>query len=223
MAFQFKPATGVEDAAEVAYEVPPIPAGVSYALRQAIDGYTKVVLGDAPGSDDDAFAAIQRFQPNGIPDVIAKLIYGTHFDARGAYGEQLLIVSTSDVTSQIAAAECALADLYRLMPDDWTSARANYEAALAAERDFDARVYKPAAAVEDAGGPPVPPEIEGQDERLNTALHSAERILLETPAPDLAAFAFKYLICYADDRGYDGYTAELCADAKRLLAETPDG
>ena len=223
MGFQFVRAEGVEDVADNVYEMPPLPLGVSYSLRKLIETYTQRVLGNDPAKEDDAFAAIDRFKPNGLPDAIAKLLYGLHYDTMGSDGERLLIIDTPDKTGRIMATQSAIADLYSLMPQGWAATRAYYEAARAVEQDYDRRVWGPAWQQDNAGLSKVPASIEAEMERLQDIRCEAENVLLDTPAPDLAAFAFKYLICFDDDRDLNGHHEALCAEAKRLIAETTNG
>ena len=218
MSFMFTLATGADDAADRAFEMPPLPYGVSYPLREAIEAYTAIVLG-ADGRDEDAFSAINDFVPKSLADVAAKLLYSLHYEARGAYGERLLIICTPELDGRIAAAESTLADLYKLMPQDWGTARTLYDAAVVAEDEYARRVWDDAFAAQESGGSPISAAIDAEMLHLQDARFNAALALLDMPAPSLEEFALKYLICFDGDRDLRGRWRELCTEAKRLLAE----
>lgn len=220
MAFQFTRWNN-PDAATCAFKLPDMPFGVSHGLRGAIDAYCEALRNICDTEDQIAelCARVLRFEANGLPDTVAKILIQLHRDNSGLDGDTLLLIAPGGDPKAFAASEAILDDLYRLMPQDWASARAHYEAALTAENEYDRRVWKPAWETEEAGGQKVPKLINEEMERLQDIRCNAENVLLDIPAPDWPAFAFKYLICFDNDRDLNGYHEDLCAEAKRLLAE----
>lgn len=220
MTFQFKvhPSTG--DVSRVAYEMPSLPPGVSGDLHRAIKRYCEAVREGPDGADDDAFLAVKAFNARNTQDVIAKLLYQLHLNHRGWDGETdtLVITENTDAdTPEIEFAAVALGELYRQIPQCWPSARKAYLAAVLAEKDYDDRAWMPAYHLSETGGPSIPDEVNTEYERLQAVRMAAEDVLLETPAPSLAEWAIKYLICFDNGRDCNGATEDLCAEAKRLL------
>ncbi|UZW54943.1 hypothetical protein NUH86_15930 [Sphingobium sp. JS3065] len=103
----------------------------------------------------------------------------------------------------------------------WLFARWRYEKTLAAERTFHQRSWFPAYQnAKSTSGDlcPVTP-FDDEMDRLADARYQAEGQLLNTPSPDLSAFAIKYLICFANGRDLNDQQEGLSGEAKRLLAE----
>lgn len=107
----------------------------------------------------------------------------------------------------------------------WATHQAAYLAAKAAEDAFDAaHIDRPmteyhAAATEDAKAAAwarVTDEMWDESDRLQADRYAAEDALMEIPAPDLAAFALKYLIAHGDGRQMDCWDGQLDSDARRL-------
>lgn len=220
MAFQFT-RWGNPDIADCAYALPEMPFGVSHGLRGAIDAYREALrnIGDTEEQIADLCARVLRFEANGLPDTVAKILIQLHRDNPGLDGDTLLLIAPGGDPKAFAASEAILDDLYRLMPQDWDSARAHYEAALTAEMEYDRRVWTPGYEAKENGGKGNPKSVEDEMERLQDIRCNLENIVLDIPAPDWPAFAFKYLLCFDNDRDLNGYHEDLCAEAKRLLAE----
>nr|WP_086491249.1 hypothetical protein [Novosphingobium panipatense] len=224
MAFQFRQhPTATGDAARVAYYLPELPAGVSYQLYQHIKGYTEAIGQGPDEAEDAAFSHIRGYKARCLPDVIAKVVYQLHFNHRGLSADGLLVIleSTDEDTAAIELAASILDELYGQLPDGWEAARQAYHAAVIVEHEFDRRVYQPAYAA--AGSHDVPAVISDEQERLLEARSVAEQCLLRTPAPSISEWAIKFLICFDCERDMNGYTADLCDEARQLLgiAGTP--
>lgn len=209
------------DVAEVAYELPPMPYGVSWNLKKAISAYLDAARKGSENEEDETFRPIYHHEAKHLPDTIAKLLIHLHYDHKGLDGETLLIIAPGGKEGAFTIAESILADLYRQLPKDWDMARRNLAAAVAAERDFDHRFWTPAYLAKEAGGPGIPDYVNDEYERLQEVRCYAEMILLDMPAPSLAEFAVKYLICADCDREYSDHEA-MCAEAKRLLGVQHD-
>lgn len=224
MAFQFKQhPTATGDAARIAYYLPELPAGVSYELYQHIKGYADAIGQGPDEAEDAAFSHIRGYKARCLPDVIAKVVYQLHFTHRGLSADGLLVIleSTDEDTAAIELAASILDELYSQLPDGWEAARQAYHAAVIVEHEFDQRVYQPAYAA--TGSHDVPAAISDEQERLLEARGVAEQCLLRTPAPTIAEWAIKFLICFDCERDMNGYTDDLCEEARRLLgiAGTP--
>ncbi|WP_395391603.1 hypothetical protein WBP07_13020 [Novosphingobium sp. BL-8A] len=217
MAFQFQvhPASG--DAARVAYYLPDLPAGVSYQLYELIGVYANAVKCGPDEADEEAFAKLKAFQARCLPDVIAKVVYQLHFDHRGLSetGDLIIVESARKGPEAIELAATILGELYAQLPKGWDAARRAYHAAVVVEHEHDRRTYRPAYLA--AGSHDIEPSIIEESERLLEVRSVAEQCLLRTPAPSIAEWAIKFLICFDCDRDMNGYTNELCAEARRLL------
>lgn len=115
----------------------------------------------------------------------------------------------------------------------WVQALARYRAALAAEHAYDQSHWSPAYyacrdaedAAKAAGRPctaRMPADVEDYMEVLGNVRGDAEDALLATPAPSLAEFAIKYLICFDFGREFDVMQEALIAEARRLLGVSID-
>ncbi len=216
MTFQFKPWANPV-VSDFAYEMPPIPCGVSLPLNRLIETYADSVRGMEVGSEEDAFEAITSFTAKNISDVIAKFVIQLHHDFSGLDGETLVLAATEASHGAILSVQRLLADLYSQLPPDWDSALRAYRAKLLAEHDYDDRVWSPGYEASLAGGKGNTQAVEMEMERLQEERLNAEAFLLDMPAPSLAEFAIKYLICFDNDRDDSGCHTALCAEAKRLL------
>lgn len=208
--------------AKVAFELPAMPYGISYSLNQTINQYFGAVREGMGGSEAEPFSAICAFAANGIPDTIAKLLIQLHHDNAGLDGDILLLVPPSDSPNALAHSESLLADLYRQMPANWEEAIEAYRSALMVENDYDRRVWNAAYTASGNGGPRIPKMVDQHMERLQDRRCNLEHILLDMPAPTLAEFAVKYLICFDSDRDLNGQHEDLCKEAKRLLQMDQD-
>lgn len=221
MTFQFKPCTNPEIAA-VAYELPAIPYGTSFSLRQLIETYADAIRDGEDGSEDGPNLAIAGFNAGSLSDVIAKLLIQLHYAHRGLDGDRLVLALTKHEEAPVLKAQSLLADLYAQLPQDWDSALRAYRAVLLAEHDFDRRVWMPGYEAEKNGGKGNSKAVEEEMERLQDARFSAETLLMDMPAPSPTEFAVKYLICFDSGRDMNGYHDALCAEAKRLLQINSD-
>lgn len=215
--FQFIPWNDPEIGPAV--ELPPMPYGVSNSLGKLIVAYVSTV---GSGEDEEyqrAFLPIEAYRARGLPDIVAKYLITMHRNSAGLAADcnKLLIIIRDE--DELRRDESLLADLYAQMPQDWSSARRAYDAARASELAYDKDVWTPAYEVLNAGGGNIPSGVEAEMERRSDIRDAAENILLDLPARNLADFAFKFLICFGDGRERDAYNAELCAEAKRLIAE----
>ncbi|GLK44455.1 MULTISPECIES: hypothetical protein [Novosphingobium] len=220
MTFQFKRHSSSGDVAEVAYELPALPAGVSGDLYRAIQRYGEAVREGPDDADEEAFLAVKAFDARNVQDVIAKLLYQLHFNHRGLDGETntlVIIENNETATAAIEFAAVALDELYRQIPQCWESARKAYHAAVLAEKEYDDRAWSPAYHVSEAGGPPIPDAVNSEYERLQEVRTTAEDVLLTVPAPSISEWAIKYLICFDNGRECTGAVDLLCSEAKRLL------
>ncbi|EJU14958.1 hypothetical protein LH128_01242 [Sphingomonas sp. LH128] len=213
MTFQFT-VHPQDDIAPVCYELPALPAGVGYDLTTHINSYRDAVINGPDGRDEELFLNIKSHKARGLPEVIAKVIYQLHFDHRGlAMDSDRLVITESDEQdrAEIRLAELLLAELYSQIPDDWEAARRALHAAVLVEDDFERRLYEPS---KDGGkNDPITAELE----RLLDARCDAETVLLNLPAPSLADWAVKFLICFDCDRDMNGFTEALCKEARQLL------
>lgn len=111
---------------------------------------------------------------------------------------------------------------------DWSTALGVYRAALAAEWAYDQATWAPAFAAEEVAiaeaskrgepiAPGIPAAVDAEMDRLMDARCDAEDKLLKVPAPTLAEFAVKFLICFDLNRDLDAHRQDLCLDARRLL------
>ena len=216
MTFQFQNCANPE-IADVAYVLPAIPFGVSYRLRVLIDLYADAVRDGTDDSEDEPYAAVARFEAKSLSDVIAKQLIRLHFKYRGLDDDQLVLAASKPDEPALLNAQALLGDLYAQLPQDWDSAVRVYRAALLAERDYDRRVWMPGYEAEKHGGRGNSKAVEREMESLQDARCRAEDFLLDMPAPSLAEFAIKYLICFDNGRDLDGHHEALCAEAKRLL------
>lgn len=220
MAFQFKLHTQT-DISRAAYELPPLPAGVGYELKQHIDAYRDAVINGPDGHDEEAFLAIKAHPARGIPEVIAKVIYQLHFDHRGLSDDDDLVITegNDEDKAAIQMAEAVLGELYACIPSDWEAARRALHTAILDEDDFDRRIYGPAK--QGNGGHLVGPcAITHEQERLLDVRCDAETVLLNIPAPTLADWAVKFLICFDCDRDMNAFTDALCTEARQFLGIT---
>jgi hypothetical protein len=221
MAFQFVRWENPEIAA-CAFALPDLPCGVSYDLKKAVDAYRESVIDGENESEQSPLKQIAEYEARYLPDVITKMLILLHAEHAGLDGECLVLAASKEDEASIRKAEAVLADLYRQLPETWEDARRVLSAAVAAERDFDERIWNPAWKVEKAGGERIPRHLNDEMERLQEVRWHAEATLLDMPAPSLAEFAVKYLICFDFGRDYNGYTESLCAEAKRLLGVPHD-
>lgn len=96
---------------------------------------------------------------------------------------------------------------------EWERLLAIYREAKAAEDKFDVD-----SGIADATDLSViPPATWAEIQRLTDIRGSTEDPLMAHPAPDLEAFAIKFLIAHADDRDANGWNPMLEAEALRLL------
>lgn len=221
MTFQFKVhPTATGDAARAAYYVPKLPAGVSYELGAAIKRYAELVGSGPDGADDEAFASVKSYPASSISDVIAKIVYQLHFEHRGLSeeGDLIIIENGDDDTAAIELAQTVLGELYAQVPQEWEVARRAYHAALVVENEYDRRVYQPAS--EEPGWSDKRSAISDESERLMNIRLSFEDCLLSIPAPTLAEWAIKFLICFDSGRDMNGHTDALCTEARQLLGIT---
>ncbi len=91
--------------------------------------------------------------------------------------------------------------------------RADYEAALAAERAYEAE-HMPAGAV-------ASDEAEAEAERLAGVRYEIEDRLMATPSPDAAGLAFKYLVARSGDREATHWDEMLEQEARLFAGPTP--
>ncbi|WP_159981889.1 MULTISPECIES: hypothetical protein [unclassified Novosphingobium] len=220
MTFQFK-VHPQDDIARVAYALPPLPAGIGYDLTTLIAAYESTVRDGPDGADEEAFRNIKAHPARGLPEVIAKVIYQLHFDHRGLAEDDALVIAEGDDKDRavIETAQVLLGELYAQIPDDWETARRALFTAILAESDFDQRVYLPAMAASPGPKGAASPLVLEQ-ERLLDARCDAETFLLNIPAPSLADWALKFLICFDCDRDMNGFTEALCTEARALLGVT---
>lgn len=216
MTFQFKPCLN-PDIGEFAYEMPPLPWGVSYSLKILIDAYTSAVNNGPDQAPDECFEAIANHDAKDIPDTIAKLLIRLHYDHSGLDGDRLVLCSTAERHTSVLAMEPLLADLYRQMPETWADQLRVCRAALLAEREYDQRIWKPSNDAHNAGGPKTPYAVEAEMERLQNIRCDAEDLLIAMPAPSLREFAIKYLIAFSWGRDLNGWHDHLCEEARRLI------
>lgn len=216
MTFQFKPCTNPE-IGEFAYELPPMPYGISFSLKKLIDAYTSAVNNGPDQAPDDCFEAIANFEARDIPDTIAKLLIRLHYDHSGLDGDRLVLCSSAARHTSILALEPLLADLYRQMPATWADQLRVCRAALLAEREYDRNFWRPANDAENAGGPKVSEAMNTEIERLQDIRCNAEDMLISMPAPSLTEFAIKYLIAFSWGRDLNGWHDHLCEEARRLI------
>lgn len=221
MRFQFTKWANA-DIGDLAFELPALPYGVSYDLKKAVDAYREAVIDGETGSEQKPLQLIASYDARYMPDIIAKLLIQLHADHSGLDGSQLILAAPKSREAEIRKAEALLTDLYRQLPAAWEDARCAYAAAVAAERDYDVRFWDPAYNASKGDGPHIPEHINAEMERLQDVRWHIEAILLDMPAPSLAEFAIKYLICFDSDRDNNGYTDALCAEAKRLLGVSHD-
>lgn len=225
MAFEFKPhPTATGDAARVAYIMPDLPAGISWKLHDAIDTYRKAVINGPDGADEAAFEKVKAFKAATVSDVIAKVLFRLHFDHRGLADDGTLVITAEhdEEMAAIQTAQTLLCELYAQVPSDWDLAMREYRAAALAEQDFDRLVWTPGYEAKQAGETGNSDEVEKEMERLMDIRGSAESVLMDIPAPTLAEFAVKYLICFDCDRDMNGYEPLLLAEAKRLIGVADD-
>ncbi len=136
MSFKFQRCANPE-IGEFAYEMPPIPPGVSSGLTALIEAYSAAVRDLDEHVQDARHAAISAFEARSIPDTIAKLSIQLHFDHSGLDDDRLVLCPRTERHTAILAMEPLLADLYRQVPASSTGA-------ALAEADFDQRVWRPA-------------------------------------------------------------------------------
>lgn len=74
----------------------------------------------------------------------------------------------------------------------WAIGFARLSAAEAAEKAFDANVWRPAFHISEKGGPDIPVPISEEMERLQDVTFAAEKALQALPAPDLHALLWKF-------------------------------
>ncbi|GGE74988.1 hypothetical protein [Sphingomonas prati] len=103
----------------------------------------------------------------------------------------------------------------------WPAVLASFVAAKTAERIYDETTYLPAFARYAANEADIPGDIEERSDALMNARFAAEEALMSVPAPDAAAFAFKYLVAYADGREAHQWDAALAAEAARFVPYFP--
>lgn len=216
MTFQFRPCANPEIAA-VAYELPPVPFGTSHGLRMLINAYAEAIRDGTDGSEDQPYAAVSGCKAGSLSDVIAKLQIQLHYDYRGLDDSRLVLALTEPEQPTVLRAQALLAELYAQLPQNWDSALRAYRAAVLAEHDYDRRIWRPGYEAGEKGDKGNPPEVEEEMERLQDIRFNAEAFLMDMPAPSLAEFAVKYLICFDGDRDLNGNHEGICAEAKRLL------
>lgn len=218
MAFQFTPCANPE-IATIAYEMPALPCGTSYSLRQLINNYSDAIRELSDGSADQPYSEVANFKPQSLSDVIAKVLIQLHFDNTGLDGDRLVLAIGDEAEAQtrVMVAGALLADLYSQLPQDWNTALSAYRAALLAEHDYDRRVWTPGYEAEKGGRAGNSDAVEREMERLQDVRCNAEALLLDMPAPSLTEFSIKYLICFDNDCDHNGWHADLCKEAKRLL------
>lgn len=135
MSFKFQRCANPE-IGEFAYEMPPIPPGVSIGLTDLIDAYSVAVRDLDDHIQDARYSAISEFEARSIPDTIAKLSMQLHFDHRGLDDDRLVLCPRTERHSAILAMEPLLADLYRQVPASPTTA-------TLAVADFNHPVWQP--------------------------------------------------------------------------------
>tara|TARA_B100000378_G_scaffold177527_1_gene143336 strand:- start:2435 stop:3157 length:723 start_codon:yes stop_codon:yes gene_type:complete len=216
MSFQFQRCANPE-IGEFAYEMPPMPYGVSYSLQTLISAYTSAVISGPDQAADECFEAIANFEAKDIPDTIAKLLIRIHYDHSGLDDDRLVLCSTAERHTAILVMEPLLTDLYRQMPATWADQLRVCRSALLAEREYDQRFWRPAYDAHNAGGPKLPDAIEAEMERLQHIRCDAEDLLIAMPAPSLTEFAIKYLIAFSCGRDLNGWHDHLCDEARRLV------
>ena len=216
MLFKFQPCTN-PDVGEVAFELPPVPAGTSYDLRQLINTYADAVREGPDAVEEGPYEAIYQFEARSVSDVIAKLLMRLHFDHSGLDDDRLVLAVKGDDASDVYKAESVLDDLYHQLPQDWESALRVYRTAVLAEHDYDRTIWTPGYEAEKSGGKGNSPAVEKEMERLQDIRCNVEDVLFSMSLPSLAEFAVKYLICFDSGRDLNGMHEDLCAEAKRLL------
>jgi hypothetical protein len=116
----------------------------------------------------------------------------------------------------------------------WHELRDAWEAAYLAENELQREAYRQAGITPKMEALPQGPKRTAWVNRLpawywekgqeiEDTRYAIEDDLMPYPAPDLAAFAFKFLVAFGDDRDANHWTETLEADARRLLAQpAPD-
>lgn len=203
--------------ATVVYDLPDMPIGTSRKLLELIETYAEAIRNGPDDAVLEPYEAVSKFAALSISDIIAKALVGVHFDHQGIDGDRLVLALTERDEPSVRKCESILADLYAQLPQDWDSALRCYRATLLAEYDYDRRVWNPGYEAEKNGGEGNSAAVEDEMERLQDIRCDAEDFLLQMPAPSLAEFAIKYLICFDSGRDHNGWHEELCAEAKRLL------
>lgn len=109
----------------------------------------------------------------------------------------------------------------RSSSDWWEAALAPFVAAKTAERIYDETTYLPALGRYSADKIDIPAEIEQESDRLMNIRFDTEGGVMAAPAPDAAAFAYKFLIAHADGREAIGWSKHLVEEAKRFAPNFP--